>query len=96
MVLWEQFMSLIYDGVEEGAALDKLNLKRSCCRTIISSHVELIDKLLAQKEMEKIENAVHETPLNCLNLEPPQSIQSDDDDQELEDSIVGRESIVDW
>ncbi|KAL0225704.1 hypothetical protein P9112_013028 [Eukaryota sp. TZLM1-RC] len=43
---YEQYLELLQAQTSEGEALDKLNLKRYCCRRMVLTHVELIDKLL--------------------------------------------------
>ena len=35
------------DDVGPGEAMDRLGLKRYCCRRMVLTHVDLIDKLLA-------------------------------------------------
>ncbi|KAI1334371.1 8 kDa subunit-domain-containing protein [Xylariaceae sp. FL0016] len=50
--LWERYLKLIAvpaDGsqaMEDGNAMDQLGLKRYCCRRMIMTHVDLIEKLL--------------------------------------------------
>ncbi|KAL1894096.1 DNA-directed RNA polymerase II subunit L [Ceratocystis pirilliformis] len=44
--LWERYLDLIHDGVNDGDAMDQLNLTRYCCRRMIMTHVDLIEKLL--------------------------------------------------
>lgn len=39
-------MNLINQGISEGPALDRLGLKRYCCRRMLLTHVDLIVKLL--------------------------------------------------
>lgn len=43
---WEPYNLLIENGYESNAALDELKLNRYCCRRMILTHIELIDKLL--------------------------------------------------
>uniref|UniRef100_A0A914PXD3 DNA-directed RNA polymerases I, II, and III subunit RPABC5 n=2 Tax=Panagrolaimus TaxID=55784 RepID=A0A914PXD3_9BILA len=43
---WDAYLSLLQSGYIEGDALDTLNLRRYCCRRMILSHVDLIEKLL--------------------------------------------------
>ncbi|KAF3083730.1 DNA-directed RNA polymerase II subunit L [Orbilia oligospora] len=44
--LWEPYMRLLEEGVNEGDAMDQLGCKRYCCRRMIMTHVDLIEKLL--------------------------------------------------
>ncbi|WVN89001.1 DNA-directed RNA polymerase I, II, and III subunit rpabc5 [Cryptococcus depauperatus CBS 7841] len=44
--LWDNYLELLAAGVDEGEAMDKLRLKRYCCRRMILTHVDLIEKLL--------------------------------------------------
>ena len=46
--VFEVYTKLLSDGYSEKDALDKLNLRRYCCRRMIISHVDLIEKLLVQ------------------------------------------------
>ena len=57
---WTSFNQMVEEGMLKEKALDKLGLKRDCCRSIISEHVELIDKLIMIKELEAQEKLVHE------------------------------------
>ena len=42
---WEKFLEL-KEEYDDKIALDKLNLTRYCCRRMLLTHVELIDKVL--------------------------------------------------
>jgi len=42
---WNSYLEL-KDKYDEKIALDKLKLNRYCCRRMLLTHVELIDKLL--------------------------------------------------
>lgn len=44
--LWSRWLALLADGHSEKEALDRLDLKRYCCRRMVLSHVDLIEKLL--------------------------------------------------
>ncbi|KAH8597438.1 8 kDa subunit-domain-containing protein [Bisporella sp. PMI_857] len=44
--LWERYLKLIDEGIQDGDAMDTLGLKRYCCRRMIMTHVDLIEKLL--------------------------------------------------
>ena len=43
---WEKYLSLLQQEKTEGQALDELELKRYCCRRMLLTHVDLIEKLL--------------------------------------------------
>ncbi|KAI4955444.1 DNA-directed RNA polymerase II subunit L [Alternaria rosae] len=44
--LWEKYMTILSEGKEEAEALDEIGLQRYCCRRMILTHVDLIEKLL--------------------------------------------------
>ncbi|KAK4136544.1 hypothetical protein BT67DRAFT_439551 [Trichocladium antarcticum] len=45
--LWEKFVRLIEEEeLTDGDALDQLACKRYCCRRMVMTHVDLIEKLL--------------------------------------------------
>ncbi|KAM3134702.1 DNA-directed RNA polymerases I [Paramecium bursaria] len=45
--LWNDYLALLEkQELTTGQALDKLKLDRYCCRRMILTHVDLIDKLL--------------------------------------------------
>ena len=50
---WEAYIELLSSGYSEGDALDTLGLKRYCCRRMLLSHVDLIEKLLNYTALEK-------------------------------------------
>lgn len=43
---WEQYLTLLSEGVSESDALTRLNLVRYCCRRMILTHVDMIEKIL--------------------------------------------------
>ncbi|MEE9410811.1 MAG: DNA-directed RNA polymerase subunit N [Candidatus Heimdallarchaeota archaeon] len=43
---WDDFTKNIKDGENPEKVLDKLNLKRWCCRRMLISHIDLIDDFL--------------------------------------------------
>jgi len=43
---WESYQALLKGGKSASDALDILGLTRYCCRRILLTHVELIDKML--------------------------------------------------
>ncbi|CAM2110081.1 unnamed protein product [Caretta caretta] len=50
---WEAYLGLLQAEYTEGDALDALGLKRYCCRRMLLSHVDLIEKLLNYAPLEK-------------------------------------------
>jgi len=50
---WDRYLKLLQQDYREGDALDALNLKRYCCRRMLLSHVDLIEKLLNYHPLEK-------------------------------------------
>ena len=44
--LWERYMALLEDGVNDGEAMNQLGCRRYCCRRMLMTHVDLIEKLL--------------------------------------------------
>ena len=53
---WESYLTYLQDeNLSEGDALDKLGLKRYCCRRMILTHVDLIEKFLSYNPLEKKE-----------------------------------------
>ncbi|KAJ1503861.1 DNA-directed RNA polymerase II subunit L [Coelomomyces lativittatus] len=43
---WEHYLALLESEYTEGDAMDALGLRRYCCRRMLMSHVELIEKLM--------------------------------------------------
>lgn len=53
---WETYLTLLQDEtLTEGDALDQLKLKRYCCRRMVLTHVDLIEKFLRYNPLEKKE-----------------------------------------
>ncbi|GMK56515.1 hypothetical protein CspeluHIS016_0303550 [Cutaneotrichosporon spelunceum] len=51
--LWEAYLELLSAGTDEGDALDQLQLKRYCCRRMVLTHVDLIEKLLLYNPLDR-------------------------------------------
>ena len=50
---WDVYISLVQSDYEEKDALDQLGLTRYCCRRMLFTHVDLIEKLLMYNMYEK-------------------------------------------
>jgi DNA-directed RNA polymerase subunit N (RpoN/RPB10) len=50
---WEIYIELLNKNLSHSSALDALNLRRYCCRRMLLTHVDLIEKLMAYNLHEK-------------------------------------------
>jgi DNA-directed RNA polymerase I, II, and III subunit RPABC5 len=53
---YDTYFKLLLDGQKPGEAMNELQLKRYCCRRMVLTHVDLIDKLLAYNTFQKRED----------------------------------------
>ncbi|PHH72169.1 hypothetical protein CDD80_4727 [Ophiocordyceps camponoti-rufipedis] len=66
--LWELYLQLIADPRKtDGDAMDELGLKRYCCRRMVMTHVDLIEKLLKygglrQRQIAQLTRPIRYTP----------------------------------
>jgi len=50
---WDNYLSLLQADYTEGDALDALGLRRYCCRRMLLTHVDLIEKLVLYNTLER-------------------------------------------
>ncbi|GHJ84105.1 hypothetical protein NliqN6_0507 [Naganishia liquefaciens] len=57
--LWEQYITLLAADLSEGEAMDMLELRRYCCRRMVLTHVDIIEKLMMYSPMAKADKRHH-------------------------------------
>ena len=43
---WDEYVSLVKSGVPPAEAMNRMGIRRYCCRRMLLTHVDLIDKML--------------------------------------------------
>eukprot|EP00285_Hemiselmis_virescens_P010617 CAMPEP_0173388948 /NCGR_PEP_ID=MMETSP1356-20130122/11140_1 /TAXON_ID=77927 ORGANISM="Hemiselmis virescens, Strain PCC157" /NCGR_SAMPLE_ID=MMETSP1356 /ASSEMBLY_ACC=CAM_ASM_000847 /LENGTH=74 /DNA_ID=CAMNT_0014345971 /DNA_START=41 /DNA_END=265 /DNA_ORIENTATION=- len=58
--LWLKYLELLHGGMDECQAFKELGLERYCCRRMLMTHVDLIEKLQEYNAMENNVEAMQE------------------------------------
>ena len=62
--VWDKYLNLLDSGKEIAEALDILGMRRYCCRRMLISHVDLIEKLLEYNIYQRAGNQNNENNNN--------------------------------
>jgi DNA-directed RNA polymerase I, II, and III subunit RPABC5 len=57
---WAEYQELLRAGKSEKDALDELGIRRYCCRRMILTHVDLLEKRLPYSRTDQPDDPVHE------------------------------------